>query len=212
MFLEVFPSGPIETNAYLFACPTTKKAAVIDAPFESAEWLISRSQELSLVIDKILLTHSHWDHIGDVADLKKATGAQVYVHREDAANLENPGADKLPLLYPVKGIKADHLLVNGQILQIGTLTVQVICTPGHSAGSVCYYLEKEKVLFSGDTLFRGTIGNLSFPTSRPDLMGDSLKALAKLPPDVKVYPGHGSPTTIKAEKWIKQIQIGDRDE
>lgn len=202
MFLEIFPSGPIETNAYLVACPSTKKAAVIDVPFESAELIVSRSQELSLTIEKILLTHSHWDHIGDAADLKKATGAQVYVHRDDAANLENPGADKLPLLYPVKGVKADHLLVDGQTLQIGTLTATVICTPGHSAGSVCFYFEKEKALFSGDTLFRGTIGNLSFPTSRPDLMGGSLKMLAKLPSEVKVYPGHGQATTIGAEKWI----------
>ncbi len=80
--------------------------------------------------------------------------------------------------------------------------IKVIHTPGHSPGGVCFYLPSEKILFSGDTLFRGTIGNLSLPTARPDLMWDSLKKLAALPPETKVYPGHGGPTTISAEKWI----------
>lgn len=208
MILEVFPAGPADTNAYLIGCSQTKRAAVIDVPFESTGWILKRAQELSLMIEMILLTHSHWDHIGEVSLLKRETRAPIYIHREDEENLKEPGADRLPLLMPVEGIAPDHYLEDGQILTLGGgMQIRVIHTPGHTPGGVCFYLEKEKALFSGDTLFRGTIGNLSFPTSRPDLMGDSLKKLAALPAETRVYPGHGEPTTIGDESWIAHAKI-----
>jgi hydroxyacylglutathione hydrolase len=204
MILEVFPSGPLETNAYLLACETTKHAAIIDAPPESAELLLNRIEELSLAVDMILLTHSHWDHIAEVADLKEALKVPVYIHLDDAGNLENPGADKLPLFFPLKGIKPDGYLTDGQQIAVGKLEITVLHTAGHSPGCVCFYMPAENVLLSGDTLFRGTIGNLSLPTARPEAMWKSLKKLAALPAQTKVYPGHGGPTTIGAEKWIAQ--------
>ncbi len=204
MILEVFPSGPLETNAYLLACEATRHAAIIDAPPESSDLLLNRVKELSLAVDMILLTHSHWDHIAQVADLKEALQVPVYIHRDDAANLENPGADKLPLFFPLKGIKSDGYLSDGQQIVVGKLEITVLHTPGHSPGCVCFYLPAENVLISGDTLFRGGIGNLSLPTARPEAMWKSLKKLAALPPLTKVYPGHSGPTTIGAEKWIAQ--------
>lgn len=206
MILEIFPSGPADTNAYLLGCPTTHRAAVIDVPFESAELLIRRAEELSLCIEVILLTHSHWDHIAEVSLLKEKLNVPVYVHREDAGNLELPGSDRLPLFLPVKGVKPDGYLSDGQVLMVGDLRIVVIHTPGHTPGGVCFYIPVEKILISGDTLFRGTIGNLSFPTSKPALMWDSLKKLAALPADTRVYPGHGDPTSIGAEKWIIKAQ------
>lgn len=206
MLLEVFPSGPAETNAYLLACPTTKKAVVIDVPFDSAEPILKRARHLQLSIELILLTHSHWDHIGEVSKLKELLNVPVYIHADDVENLETPGSDRLPLFLPVKGIRPDAFLQDGQILSLGELKIQVIHTPGHTPGGVCFYLEKESVLFSGDTLFRGTIGNLSFPTSRPDLMWGSLKRLAALPRHTQVYPGHGDPTTIGKEQWIAHAE------
>jgi len=206
MILETFPSGPADTNAYLIACSETKQAVVIDVPFESADLILERAKELGLSIQIILLTHSHWDHTAEVALLKQSLNVSVYVHKEDAENLETPGADKLPLFFPVTGVKADGFLTEGQEINVGNLKIQVIYTPGHTPGGVCFYFPKEKVLISGDTLFKGTIGNLSFPTARADLMWVSLKKLAALPQDVKVYPGHGGPTTIGAEKWIAHAQ------
>lgn len=206
MIVEVLPSGPADTNAYLIACPQTKRAVVIDVPFESTEWILKRAQELSLTIEMILLTHSHWDHTGEAALLKEKLGVPLYVHREDAGNVEKPGSDKLPLFFPVQGVKPDGYLTDGQVLTVGNLRIEVIHTPGHTPGGVCFYFPTEKVLVSGDTLFRGTIGNLSFATGRPHLMWDSLKKLASLPADTKVYPGHGEPTTIGAEKWIARAQ------
>jgi glyoxylase-like metal-dependent hydrolase (beta-lactamase superfamily II) len=206
MILKTFCSGPAETNAYLLGCLETKRAAVIDVPFESAELLVQSAEKHSLTIEKILLTHSHWDHTAEVALLKETLSIPVYVHSDDVGNLENPGSDGLPLFFPIRGAKADHFLTDGQELSVGNLNIRVIHTPGHSPGCVCFYLPKEKTLFSGDTLFRGTIGNLSFPSSRPALMWNSLKTLSALPSDTKVYPGHGDPTTIGAEKWIAHAQ------
>jgi hydroxyacylglutathione hydrolase len=202
MIFDLFASGPFETNTYLLACSETKRGGVIDVPFESSEWILRRIEELSLEIEVILLTHSHWDHIAEVALLKEKLNVPVCIHQDDVGNLEEPGSDGLPLFFPIQKVKADVFLFDGQVLNMGGLSIRVIHTPGHTPGGVCFYLSKEKILISGDTLFRGTIGNLSFPTARPALMWDSLKKLAALPPDTKVYPGHGEPTTIGAEKWI----------
>jgi hydroxyacylglutathione hydrolase len=192
----------LETNAYLLGCSKSRHAVVIDAPFESSGPLLQRIKDLSLSVDMILLTHSHWDHIAEVFVLKEKLNVPVYIHKDDAENLESPGADHLPLFFPLQGLKPDGYLHEGQGLSIGELSLIVLYTPGHSPGGVCFYLPDEKILFSGDTLFRGTIGNLNLPTSRPALMWESLKKLAALPAETKVYPGHGNPTTIGAEKWI----------
>ncbi len=206
MILEIFPSGPADTNAYLLGCSLTKKAVVIDVPFESSRLLLESAQEHSLSIEMILLTHSHWDHTAEVALLKEQLNVPIYIHALDAGNLQKPGSDGLPLYSPIRAIKPDGFLVEAQEINVGNLTIQVIHTPGHTPGGVCFYLPQEKILISGDTLFRGTIGNLSFPTARPELMWDSLKKLAALPPDTKVYPGHGGPTTIGKEQWITTAQ------
>ncbi|HEY2809990.1 MAG TPA: MBL fold metallo-hydrolase [Rhabdochlamydiaceae bacterium] len=205
MILEIFPLGPAETNAYLLACSQTKRAAIIDAPLDSSKILAKRAKEFDLHIEMLLLTHSHWDHIADAAAFKEKLHLPIYIHSEDAGNLVEPGLDKLPLFFPIKGVDPDHFLEQGQKIPLGHLHIEVIHTPGHTPGGVCFYLEKQKVLFSGDTLFRGAIGNLSFPTARPRLMTESLKKLALLPKDTVVYPGHGESTTIGDESWIVNL-------
>ncbi len=202
MIIEVFASGPAETNSYLIACPKTKLAAVIDVPSGSVKHTIQRSQALSLQIQMILLTHSHWDHTADVAALKSKLQVPLFIHEEDAGNVREPGSDGLPLYFAIEPVEPSGYLTDGQIIALGELEIEVIHTPGHTPGGVCFYLEKEGVLFSGDTLFEGTIGNLSFPTARKSLMWTSLKRLAKLPAETMVYPGHGDPTTIGKEAWI----------
>ena len=154
----------------------------------------------------ILLTHSHWDHLAGLAELKKLVDAPVYVHEADKPNVREPGADQLPLYFAIEGVEPDHLLKEGDVLKVGELTIEVIHTPGHTPGGVCFYLPNQHVLFSGDTLFQGTLGNLSLPTARPALMWSSLKKLAKLPPQTKVYPGHGDSTTIGKEAWLEDAE------
>jgi hydroxyacylglutathione hydrolase len=206
MILERFPLGPADTNAYLLGCTETKRAAVIDAPFGGGEILPERAKELHLQIEMILLTHSHWDHTADAHALKEALQCPLFVHEADAGNVKRPGSDRLPLFFPIVGVNPDGFLVDGQVIQLGALHIEVIHTPGHTPGGVCFYLPSEKTVFSGDTLFKGTMGNISFPTSEPAAMWRSLQRLSKLPKDTKVYPGHGEATTIGEESWIARAK------
>lgn len=202
MILETFPSGPFETNTYIIGCPLTSKAFVVDVPPQSAKGILEILKKTGLSLDKILLTHSHWDHISDVSILKKATGAEVLVHPLDADNLQKPGSDKLPMFFSFEGITPDGFLKEGDVITVGSIEIEVLFTPGHTPGGVSFYLPKEKTLFSGDTLFKGTMGRVDFPTSSPKLMWASLKKLSDLPKDTKVFPGHGAATLIGKESWI----------
>lgn len=206
MIFYKFPSGPLATNALLLICPLTKVAAVIDPALGSISPILERADELGAKIRKILLTHTHWDHIADAHLLIQKTGAEIYVHPQDAANLEHPGSDKLPLVLPIHGVKPDHFVQDQDKVFVGKLICEVIHTPGHSPGGVCYYLREQKLLFSGDTLFQGTIGTLQLATAQPQKMWDSLAKLALLPADTHVVPGHGEDTTIGNESWLKKAR------
>lgn len=207
MFLQPFPSGPFQTNAYLLGCSQTKEAVVIDPAPGSFD-------KVSAVIDKekwkliaIWFTHSHWDHIADAAKFKERYQVTMLaIHPYDAPNLEHPGADRLPCWISISEVMPTRLLNEGDCLSVGNLKFQVICTPGHTPGGVCFYCPEEKCLLSGDTLFQGTIGNISFPTSRPHLIWSSLEKLSKLPQETRVYPGHGPSTTIGAEEWLSRAE------
>ena len=200
MILETFPLGPAETNTYLLGCPKTKKGIVIDPAQGSYSIVHVAAKKKGLTLESVLLTHSHWDHIVDVAEFKAKDSLPVFIHAEDAGNLQSPGTDGLPLFFPVAGAVPDGYLDEGTEMLVGELKLVVLHTPGHSPGSICFYFPEEKILMTGDTLFEGAIGNLSFPTSRPELMVATLKRLSALPKETKVYPGHGEPTTIGKEK------------
>lgn len=204
MIIETLVAGPFETNAYLVGCEEEREAIVIDPGYGSAEHLTSIAHRNGLTIKAIFLTHSHFDHIADVKVLKETLNIPVYVAKEDALNLERPGSDGLPNVFALESVVADYLLNTDESYSVGSYSFVVLPTPGHSPGSVCFYFEKESVLFSGDTLFQGSYGNVSFPTSDVTEMGVSLKKLAKLPEETVVYPGHGDKTTVGREKgWIE---------
>jgi hydroxyacylglutathione hydrolase len=200
MILYQFLFGPLETRAILIGCSQTKNAAAIDPSPGSARALLDKAKEQGLQIKKILLTHSHWDHFADAYALQKETKAPLSVHRLDAQNVEQPGSDGLPLFIPIPAVKVDHHLTDGEKIEVGLLQLEVIHTPGHSPGGVCFYLKEQNLLIAGDTLFKGTIGSLSLPTARPNEMIQSLKKLSQLPPATRVLPGHGDETTIGKEK------------
>lgn len=204
--IPTFPSGPLETNAYLLICPKTQQAAIIDPSPGSSKAIINFCNTYNIIPEKILLTHSHWDHIADVTILKKKYKIPVLIHPLDARNLEQPGSDKLPCWVNVDGVIPDSLLNDGDAFTVGSIKVFVIHTPGHSPGGVCFYCPEQKLLLSGDTLFKGTLGSLSLPTAQPERMWESLKKLANLPRDTIVYPGHGESTTIGNENWLAKAE------
>ncbi len=206
MFIQAFPSGPFETNAYVVACPDTKQAAIVDPAPDCSSVIERYLVDNQLTPKLILLTHSHWDHIVDTALLKKKYHLPVYVHPLDAENLKNPGSDGIPCWIAIEGVQPDHLLKEGEEIGVGQLKLKVIHTPGHTPGGVCYYIKDKQALLSGDTLFKGSIGNLSLPTSQPNLMWDSLRKLSALPPETRVFPGHGPSTSIGAESWLARAE------
>lgn len=202
MYIKALPSGPFATNAYIIACEQSKEAAIIDPGVDSAQAIIDLLKEEGVIPKKIILTHSHWDHIGNVAELKEKFNIPVLIHALDAPNLRKPGTDGLPMFVPIRGVEPDLLFNEGDIISVGNLNFKVIHTPGHTPGGVCLYCKEKNVLLSGDTLFKQSIGNLDFPGGSPEEMWSSLKKLEKLPPETKVYPGHGPSTTIAAEHWL----------
>jgi hydroxyacylglutathione hydrolase len=206
MLLFKFPFGPLETNAILLACDKTKKGAIIDPSLGSANSILKKAKDLGITIEKILLTHSHWDHFADAATLIQETGVPLYVHPLDARNAVNPGSDGIPLFVPIQPINPDYFLNEGDIVEVGHLKLEVIHTPGHSPGGVCFYIRSENLLISGDTLFKGSIGNLGLPTAQPQMMWNSLEKLSKLPPETRVIPGHGGDTTIGKESWLARAK------
>ncbi|MCP5509389.1 MAG: MBL fold metallo-hydrolase [Chlamydiales bacterium] len=202
MFIKTFPAGPFSTNAYVLI--DGSKGLIFDPAPGSALAIIEALSDVEVL--GIYLTHSHWDHIADAFQLKEKFNIPVFVHALDSANLERPGSDGLPLMFPIQGLIPDGFLSDGQKIYFNHNLIEVIHTPGHSPGGVCFYFPEEGVLFSGDTLFKGTIGNLSFPTSNSDAMWQSLAKLAKLPKNTRVYPGHGAATSIGAESWLGSAQ------
>ncbi len=206
MLIETFPVGPFDTNAYVIVCSKTNQCAIID-PGPGAFMPIKKYVEKNdFAPTSIYLTHSHWDHIGDVAVLKDHYQIPVQIHEKDAPNLRKPGTDGLSTPSDIEGAEPDIFFKDGDILQIGDSFWLVIETPGHSPGGVCFYNKQENQLIAGDTLFKQSIGNLSFPTAEPEKMWESLKKLAKLPPETRVYPGHGEETFIANETWLSRAK------
>ena len=206
MIIKSFAAGPFETNVYVLGCEKTKEAAIIDPSFDSLSKIASLVEALSLKPTKILITHSHIDHIADAAAVKEFYKIPLFIHPLDKGNLMRPGSDGLPLVFPIEKTEPTGFLEEGDTVSIGEIKGIVIHTPGHTPGGICFYFPEEEVLISGDTLFQGSIGNLSFKTAEPEKMWHSLERLAALPKATRVFPGHGSATTIGDEAWLKDAK------
>jgi glyoxylase-like metal-dependent hydrolase (beta-lactamase superfamily II) len=208
MTLEIlsFETEPLATNTYMVWDTDTKECAIIDPGLDSIYPIKEIINKYKLKPTWILLTHSHWDHISGLAQVKKDLQLPIYVHELDAHNVRRPGADKLPLMFPIEGVEPDHFIKDGDNIKLGKEFFEVIHLPGHSPGGVGFYNTKNNMLISGDTLFQGSMGNLSFPECNPKHMWESLKKLAKLPKETRVYPGHGEATTIGNESWLSNAE------
>jgi len=192
--------GPVQTNCYIVNVAENKEAVVID-PADRAEKIYNYLTENDLECKKILLTHGHFDHITAAKNLKKLTGAEIYAHENEKSLLKDPDLNASVRMGYEISIEPDCLLKDNEEFEAAGLTWQVIYTPGHTGGGVCYYLKNEGVLFSGDTLFYESIGRTDFPTGNLQKLMESVKnRLFVLPDETKVYPGHGWSTTIEHEK------------
>ncbi len=198
--------GIVSTNCYIIYREGGSQAIIVD-PADRPDRILEECRKLGLNVSAVLLTHGHFDHITAAQNLRSETGCRVYGAEAEARLLKEPemnlsckmGRQKVSLI-------ADEEVKDGQMLTLLDWNWKVIATPGHTAGSVCYYLKDEDVLISGDTLFYESLGRTDLPTGNSGQIVSSIcEKLFSLPDDTIVYPGHGDPTTIGHEKQCNPV-------
>jgi len=197
--LTRFVLGPLETNTYVLLDRETRKAAVID-PAAEDEALFRFVVTNASAVEKILLTHGHFDHIGGVSGLHEKWKSEVCIHPMDAGMLTRPAENLSPFLgVQFKTREADLLFEDRMEITIGTSKIRVLHTPGHTPGSVCF--AGEGFVLAGDTLFRLSVGRTDFPGSSMDRLQHSIRhQLMPLGDAIRVFSGHGEETTIGYER------------
>lgn len=192
--------GLIQTNCYLVSHTVTKETVIID-PADSEEDIIEFITEKELNIKGVLLTHGHFDHIYGAVPLANKYRVFLYASENEKELLSDYEMNCSTMIQRPIEIEADVWIKDGQKLEFGSISIKVISTPGHTKGSVCYYVEKDGVLLSGDTLFLESVGRTDLPTANSQDMVSSVKEkLSLLPERTIVLPGHGESTTIEYEK------------
>ena len=190
--------GPLQENCYIVSC---NQSCVIIDPGDEADHIINEVESEHLEVKGILVTHGHFDHIGAAEELKAYYNAPIYAMAEEKEILEDAQNNLSGLYGRGYTVHADHFLKDGEILQLAGFEIHVLHTPGHTVGGASYYFPEEKVVFSGDTLFHGSVGRTDFPTGSMGMLHESLhRKLYALPDDTEVYPGHDASTDIAYEK------------
>lgn len=208
MIHEVFAVGPLACNCSILADETTLRATVVD-PGEDIEKILAVLQHYHLTVEQIIITHAHIDHVGGAVQLKRLTGAPIYMNQKDLPLLKmmDVQAGWLGVAAPevaAPDVDASDLLA----LRIAEQPAQVMHTPGHTEGSICLHLPEPQLLLAGDTLFAGSIGRTDLPGGNLKKILRSLKErILTLPDSTRVVPGHGVATTIGEERETNPFLI-----
>ena len=197
----MFTVGMVQENCYLFRRDGSDRALIVD-PGDEADKLLNAIQSLGVELDGILLTHTHFDHIGAVAPVAEATGAEVWVPEVEKGVLEDINSFvPWPGFGPFESYDAEHTLTGGEKLELAGFEIDVIFTPGHSPGHVTFSIPDETAVFSGDVLFQGSVGRTDLPGGDWSTLLESIRTLVDdLPAETTVYPGHMGITSLGAER------------
>jgi hydroxyacylglutathione hydrolase len=199
---RMFTVGPVQENCYVVRAPESDHAVIVD-PGDEAERIIGALQALHInTVDAILLTHTHFDHVGAVAPVARATGAPVYCPELETQVLADINAYmRFPGFGPFESYDADETVKGGETLALAGLEFEVAFVPGHSPGHVSYALRDHDAIFSGDVLFQGSVGRVDLPGGDwPTLLTSIELLMNAYPAETTVYPGHMGLTTLGAER------------
>jgi hydroxyacylglutathione hydrolase len=201
MDVRMFTVGMVQENCYLFRRDGSDRALIVD-PGEEADKLLAAIDGLGVELDGILLTHTHFDHVGAVAPVARATGAEVWVPEIEKGVLADINSFvPFPGFGPFEDYEAEHTLSGGETLEMAGFEIEVRFTPGHSPGHVTFSIPDEQAVFSGDVLFQGSVGRTDLPGGDWGTLLESIRSLVdELPPETTVYPGHMGVTTLGAER------------
>ena len=191
--------GMLEVNVYILVCSSTGETVIIDPGDEAERIMDSVNEAGGKQVSWLLHTHAHGDHIGATRDLAEMTGAKIGIHESEADFLTDASLNLSKDFYiPVTAPEADWKFKNKEVLKFGNQMIKIHHTPGHSPGCCCFLVNKN--LFTGDTLFRGSIGRTDFSHSSPPAMQKSLEIItAEFSPKTIIYPGHGPSSTMAEE-------------
>jgi glyoxylase-like metal-dependent hydrolase (beta-lactamase superfamily II) len=193
--------GVAATNAYLIADESTKQAVIFDAPNDTVGPLIDEAKRRGWNVIGLWLTHGHFDHIADHAEVTSAfPQAKVLIHQLDEPKLVHPNLMAMFLPFDIPPRRADGYVTDSQRLKLGNLEVEVIHTPGHAPGHVMYHFPNEKVLVGGDLIIMGAVGRTDLPDSEPAALDASIRRIMQLPGETHLLPGHGTPSTLEEER------------
>ena len=198
MIIKRLVVGPLEENTYIIGDEATKQAIVID-PGDEPDRIMNEVKANGLEVIAIICTHAHFDHIGAAGDVKKATGANIILHKEDLETYDLAKDQAAFWGYSVDDLpQPDSYVDEGDEVKVGNLSFKVMHTPGHSRGGICLY--GEGIVVTGDTIFQGSVGRTDFPGGSIEKLKESFKRLLDLPGNTQVLSGHGPETTIGNEK------------
>ena len=197
----MFTVGPVAENTYIFRHEGSDRALIVD-PGDEPDKLLGAVEALGVTLEGILLTHTHFDHVGAVAPVAKATGAEVWVPEAEKFVLDDIMAFvPWPGFGPFESYDAEHTLRGGDKLELAGFEIDVLFTPGHSPGHVTFSILSESAVFSGDVLFEGSVGRTDLPGGDWGTLLESIRGLVEgLPEETTVYPGHMGVTSLGAER------------